>query len=149
MLTFDPFRDVERLSDQLFSARAASGRVPRFMPIDLYRSGDHFVLHADLPGVDPGSVDVQVDNGTLSITAERSARTEESGEWLAAERFAGSYRRQVMLGDGVDPERISASYENGVVTVIIPVAERAKARKIEIAHSGSTDAEAIETSTTG
>jgi HSP20 family protein len=149
MLTFDPFRDLERFSDQLTRSGSAASRVPRFMPIDLYRSGDHYVLHADLPGVDPGSVDVQVDNGTLSISAERSARTEESGEWLASERFAGAYRRQVMLGDGVDPDRISASYEQGVVTVIIPIAERAKARKIEIATSGSGGSPAIETSATG
>jgi HSP20 family protein len=149
MLTFDPFRDIDRLGDQLLRSGQAAGRVPRFMPIDLYRSGDHFVLHADLPGIDPGSVDVQVDNGTLSIAAERTGRSEESGEWLAAERFSGAFRRQVLLGDGVDPDGITSSYENGLVTVIIPVAEKAKPRKVEISPTAPEPSPAIETSASG
>lgn len=132
VLRFDPFRDLDRLTEQMLGAPAASARVPRFMPMDLYRSGDHYVVHADLPGVDPGSVDVSVDNGTLTIRAERSGRTEESVEWLASERFVGSYMRQLSLGDGVDAERIAATYENGVLTVTIPMAERAKPRRIQI-----------------
>ena len=102
------------------------------MPMDLYRSGDHYVVHADLPGVDPGSIDVNVDNGTLTIRAERSGRTEESVQWLASERFTGSFMRQLSLGDGVDADRIAATYENGVLTVTIPLAERAKPRRIEV-----------------
>jgi HSP20 family protein len=108
--------------------------------MDLYRSGDHYVLHADLPGVDPGSVDVKVDNGTLTIAAERSERTEDGVQWIANERFAGSFRRQLMLGDDVDPDRISATYANGVLTLTIPVAERAKPRRISI----TTDSEDTE-----
>jgi HSP20 family protein len=107
------------------------------MPMDLYRSGDHYVLHADLPGVDPGSVDVQADNGTLTIKAERTERTEEGVQWIASERFTGTYMRQLALGDNIDAERISATYQNGVLTVTLPVAERAKARRIEV----STQAE--------
>ncbi len=102
------------------------------MPMDLYRSGDHYVLHADLPGVDPGSVDVSVDNGTLTLRAERSGRTEESVEWLASERPIGSYMRQLSLGDGIDSDRIAATYENGVLTVAIPLAEKAKPRQIKV-----------------
>ena len=83
------FRDLDRMTEQLLGAGSASSRVPRFMPMDLYRSGDHYVLHADLPGIDPGSVDVNVDNGTLTIRAERSARTEQEVQWLANERFTG------------------------------------------------------------
>jgi HSP20 family protein len=132
VLRFDPFRDLDRLTEQMLGATSASARVPRFMPMDLYRSGDHYVLHADLPGVDPGSVDVSVDNGTLTIRAERSGRTEESVEWLASERFVGSYMRQLALGDGIDAERIAATYEGGVPTVTIPMAERAKPRRIQI-----------------
>jgi HSP20 family protein len=132
VLRFDPFRDLDRLTEQMLGAPAGSARVPRFMPMDLYRSGDHYVLHADLPGVDPGSVDVSVDNGTLTIRAERSGRTEESVEWLASERFVGSYMRQLALGDGIDTERIAATYEGGVLTVTIPMAERAKPRRIQI-----------------
>lgn len=132
VLRFDPFRDLDRLTEQMLGAPAGSARVPRFMPIDLYRSGDHFVVHADLPGADPGSVDLSVDNGLLTIRAERSGRTEESVEWLASERFTGSYMRQLSLGDGIDAERISATYENGVLTVTIPMAEKAKPRRIQI-----------------
>ena len=136
VLRFDPFRDLDRLTEQMLGASAGSARVPRFMPMDLYRSGDHYVLHADLPGVDPGSVDVSVDNGTLTIRAERSARTDESVEWLGSERFTGSYMRQLSLGDGIDTERIAATYENGVLTVTIPVAEKAKPRRIQVEATG-------------
>ena len=132
VLRFDPFRDLDRLTEQMLGVPVGTTRAPRFMPMDLYRSGDHYVLHADLPGVDPGSVDVSVDNGTLSIRAERSGRTEESVEWLTSERFTGSYLRQLSLGDGIDSDRIAATYENGVLTVTIPVAEKAKPRKVVI-----------------
>ena len=144
MLSTDPFRDLDRLSEQLLGASAGSGRTPRFMPVDLYRCDDHFVVHADLPGVDPGSIDVQVDGGVLSITAQRTARADDAVQWISSERFSGSYRRQFTLGDGVDPEGISATYENGVVTLSIPIAERAKPRKIEIA-TASPGQQAIET----
>jgi len=132
VLRFDPFRDLDRLAEQMLGVPAGSARVPRFMPMDLYRSGDHFVVHADLPGADPGSVDLSVDNGLLTIRAERSGRGEESAEWLASERFTGSYMRQLSLGDGIDAERISATYENGVLTVTIPMAEKAKPHRIQI-----------------
>ncbi|MGB8022473.1 MAG: Hsp20/alpha crystallin family protein [Candidatus Nanopelagicales bacterium] len=132
VLRFDPFRDLDRLTEQMLGVPVGSARAPRFMPMDLYRSGDHYVLHADLPGVDPGSVDVSVDNGTLTIRAERSGRTDESVEWLASERFTGSYMRQLSLGDGIAAERIAATYENGVLTVTIPMAEKAKPRRIQI-----------------
>ena len=105
--------------------------------MDLYKVDDHYVLTADLPGVDPGSVDVSVDNGTLTLTAHRSARSEDAVQWLASERFFGTYRRQLSLGDGVDTTKITATYENGVLTVTIPLAERAKARRIEVAHAAS------------
>jgi len=137
VLRFDPFRDMDRLTEQLLGVPAGTPRAPRFMPMDLYRSGDHFVLHADLPGVDPGSVDVSVDNGTLTIRAERTSRTDENVDWIASERFTGSYMRQLSLGDGIDSDRIGATYENGVLTVTIPVAEKAKPRRIDIS-TGST-----------
>lgn len=137
MLRFDPFRDLDRLTEQLLGTPAGTSRAPRFMPMDLYRAGENYVLHADLPGIDPGSVDVNVDNGTLTIKAERSlSKEQQSAEWIASERFTGTYLRQLSLGDGIDAERISASYDNGVLTVTIPVAEKAKPRKIEIAATG-------------
>jgi HSP20 family protein len=104
------------------------------MPMDLLKVDDHYVLTADLPGVDPGSVEIDVDNGTLTISAHRTARGEDSAQWLANERFFGKYRRQLSLGDGVDASAISATYDNGVLTVTIPLAEKAKPRKIEIAR---------------
>ena len=135
MLRFDPFSDLDLMARGLLSGQAGSNRTPRFMPMDLCKLDDHYVLTADLPGVDPGSVDVDVDNGTLTISAHRTARSEDSVQWLTNERFFGTYRRQLSLGDGVDAAAISATYENGVLTVTIPVAEKAKPRKIAIAHN--------------
>ena len=132
VLRFDPFRDIDRLTEQLIGAQAGTARAPRFMPMDLYRSGDHFVLNADLPGVDPGSVDISVDNGTLTISAERMDSVPADVQWIASERFTGTYMRQLALGDGIDDQAISARYENGVLSVTLPVAEKAKPRKITL-----------------
>ena len=129
---FDPFRELDRVASSMLDQRQS----PRLMPMDLFRDGDHYVLTADLPGVDPGSVDVDVDVQLLTIRAERSARTEEGVQWLARERGTGSYLRQLTLGKDIDTENISAHYENGVLSVMIPVAEKAKPRKIEIATAG-------------
>ena len=128
MLRFDPFSDLDAVTRGLLT-QSGTDRSPRFMPMDLYKVDDHYLLTADLPGVDPGSVDVTVDNGTLTLTAHRSARSEDSVQWLTSERFVGTYRRQLALGEGVDTTRIAATYENGVLTVTIPMAERAKARR--------------------
>ncbi|MCB0946879.1 MAG: Hsp20/alpha crystallin family protein [Mycobacterium sp.] len=137
MLRFDPFSDIDAMARGLLSTQSGTSRSPRFMPMDLYKVDDHYVLTADLPGVDPGSVDVSVDNGTLTLTAHRSARSEDSVQWLASERFFGTYRRQLALGEGIDSTKISATYENGVLTVTIPLAERAKARRVEDTHGGA------------
>lgn len=134
MLRFDPFSDFDALTRGLLTSQTGSNRAPRFMPMDLCKIDDHYVLTADLPGVDPGSIDINVDNGNLTISAQRTARSDDSVQWLANERFFGRFRRQLSLGEGVDPDRISATYENGVLTVTIPMAERAKPRKIEVAH---------------
>ena len=125
MLRFDPFRDVDALTSSLLGTQSGTNRSPRFMPMDLYKVDDHYVLDADLPGVDPGSIDLDVDRGTLTLTAHRSAPSEDSRQWLSSERFTGTYRRQLALGDGIDTERITASYDNGVLSVHIPLAERA------------------------
>jgi HSP20 family protein len=102
------------------------------MPVDLYREGDRYILNADLPGVDPGSVDVDVDVQLLTIRAQRTAGSVEGAKWLAQERPSGSYLRQFSLEDGVDPGAISAHNDNGVLSVVLPVSERAKPRKVEI-----------------
>jgi HSP20 family protein len=140
VLRFDPFSDIDTLTRGLLNSQTGSTRSPRFMPMDLYKVDDHFVLTADLPGVDPGSVDVNVDHGTLTLTAHRSARSDDGVQWLANERFAGTYRRQLSLGEGVDTARIAATYENGVLTVTIPLAERAKPRRIEVTCAASQTA---------
>jgi HSP20 family protein len=137
VLRFDPFSELDALTRGLLTNQTGSNRSPRFMPMDLCKLGDHYVLTADLPGVDPGSVDINVDGGTLTISAHRTARSDESVQWLANERFFGTYRRQLSLGDGVDESAITATYENGVLTVTIPVAERAKPRKVEVARGGT------------
>lgn len=131
VLRFDPFRDLDRLSEQLLGVPAGTARTPRFMPMDLFRAGDHYVLLADLPGVDSSSIDLNVDNGTLTIRAERPP-VDESAEWVASERFTGAYMRQLALGDGVDADGITATYEQGVLRVTIPMAEKAKPRRIAV-----------------
>lgn len=128
-MSFDPFSELDRLAGGLLQFRPG----PRFMPVDLYRESEHYVLNADLPGIDPGSVDVDVDGQLLTIRAQRTAATREGAKWLVQERPTGTYLRQFSLGEGVDTERISASYDNGVLSVVLPVSEKAKPRKIEIA----------------
>jgi len=129
--TYDPFRDLDRMASALFETR----RGPRRMPMDLYRDGDHYVLSADLPGIDPGSVDIDVDGQLLTIRAERTLPAGEGVKWIVREREAASYLRQLNLGQGVDTERISATYANGVLSVTIPVSEKAKPRKIAVESS--------------
>jgi HSP20 family protein len=133
MATNDPFRDLDRLAAGLFDTR----RGPRRMPMDLYRDGDHYILTADLPGIDPGSVDIDVDGQLLTIRAERTLTSGDDVKWITREREAASFLRQLNLGQGIDTERISASYNNGVLSVTIPVSERAKPRKIAVS-TGAT-----------
>jgi HSP20 family protein len=140
MLTaYDPFAATSaafRALDQLsgrsggLTARALSG-----MPMDAYRVGDHFVAHFDLPGVDPGSIDLSVEGTTLTVTAERSVPQLENAEWAIAERPYGSYTRQLVLGRSLDTDRLEASYHDGVLTLSIPVAEKARARKITVTRA--------------
>lgn len=142
-MSFDPFSELDRLASGLLQARTG----PRLMPVDLYRDQDRYVLTADLPGVDPGSVDIDVDGQLLTIRAQRTAGSAEGAKWLAQERPAGSYLRQLSIGEGVDRAGISASYDNGVLSVIIPVSEKAKPRKIQVQSQGaSADAQKTLTS---
>lgn len=128
MTRIDPFRDFDRLAEQLL----AVGRDARTAPMDLYRAGEHYVLHLDLPGVDPGSLDIQLDNQILTIRAERSPRTAEELEWLVHERPTGTYQRQIKVGSGIDAGGVTADLEHGVLTLVLPVAEAAKPRKIAV-----------------
>jgi len=140
MLRFDPFHDFDTVARQLLGAPAGTARAPRFMPMDLFKAGDHYVLNADLPGVDPGSIDVNVDNGTLTLKAERSLPSDEGVQWITSERFGGKFMRQLSLGEGIDTDKIAATYENGVLSVTIPIAERAKPRRIEVGRAGAQQA---------
>lgn len=139
---FDPFRDLDRLAERMFSSAVDLGQAMRAMPIDLYLEGDHWVLLCDLPGVDPGSIDIDVDGRVLTIRAQRAANPEVK-EWLAQERVTGKYARQLTLGEGVDLESIKASYTNGVLALTLPIAEAAKPRKIAVSTSAVGPAVAI------
>lgn len=130
-MKFDPFRELDRVAGALLDPRQRL----RLMPIDLYREGDHYIMNADLPGIDPGSVDVDVDGQLLTIRAERTIQAPEGATWLTRERESGSFLRQLNLGQGIDIDGISAKYENGVLSVFIPVSERAKPRKIQVSAS--------------
>lgn len=140
MLTaYDPFSATSaalRALDQL-TGRGGTTTAHNLagMPMDAYRVGDNFVAHFDLPGVDPGSIDLSVEGNTLTISAERSVPQIENAEWSVAERPFGSYTRQLVLGRSLDTERLEASYHDGVLTVSIPVAEKAKARKITVSRA--------------
>ncbi|MBN8881379.1 heat shock protein Hsp20 [Salana multivorans] len=132
--TYDPFRELDRLMGQMLTAERASTQ----MPMDLYRSGDHYVLAMDLPGADPGSIDVNVEDRTLTIRAQRTTPETGDVQWLAKERPSGTYARQLTVGRGLALDQISASYSDGVLTLTIPVAQEAKPRRIEVQHGAPT-----------
>jgi HSP20 family protein len=128
--TTDPFRDVERLANQVLGTTNR----PAVMAMDAWRQGDVFHIEFDLPGVAPESIDLDVERNVLTVRAERVAR---NGDWemLASERPRGAFSRQLVLGDNLDLDRIEASYDDGVLRLVVPVAERAKPRKISVATS--------------
>lgn len=139
--TYNPFRDMDRVFNQL--ARNAASEA-RSMPMDLYRDGDEFIVKIDLPGVSAETIDIDVDDRTLTVRAERAQtemRTEgENNRWVTRERNFGSYARQLTLGAGLNLAQISADYVDGVLTLTIPVAEEAKPRKVKV-NQGSVAGE--------
>jgi HSP20 family protein len=139
MLTaYDPFAATSaafRALDQLTGRSGLTARPLSGMPMDAYRVGDNFVAHFDLPGVDPGSIDLSVEGTTLTVPAERSVPQLENAEWTIAERPYGSYTRQLVLGRSLDTDKLEASYHDGVLTISIPVAEKARARKIQVTRA--------------
>ena len=126
--TADPFRDLDRLAQQVLGTTNR----PAVMPMDAWREGERFVIEFDLPGVNRDSIDLDVERNVLTIRAERVAR---NGDWeaLASERPRGMFSRQLVLGDNLDLDHIEAGYADGVLRLVIPVAEKAKPRKIEVA----------------
>lgn len=130
LMRTDPFRELDRLSQQVFGTNGTTSR-PAMMPMDAWRDGDKFHVEFDLPGVNPDSIDLDVERNVLTVKAERPPRDADT-ELIAAERPRGVFSRQLFLGDTLDTEHIEASYDAGVLTVQIPVAERAKPRKIAV-----------------
>jgi HSP20 family protein len=129
----DPFRDFDRISQALLGATGTTNR-PAVMAMDAWREGERFVIEFDLPGVSPESIDLDIERNVLTVRAERVPR---NGDWerLASERPVGMFSRQLVLGDNLDLEKIDASYDAGVLRLVVPVAEKAKPRKIEVATS--------------
>jgi len=135
LMRFDPFREIDKAFEHAFSCARQTA-----MPMDAYRHGDSFVVHLDLPGVDPSSIDVSVEQNVMTIHAERHWESVEGDEIVANERRQGTCTRQLFLGNALEPDKIHASYENGVLTLTIPVAETAKPRKIEIGTAQTREA---------
>lgn len=127
-MPFDPFGELDRFA----TGRPQFRTGPRAVPVDLLRDGDHYLLNADMPGIDPGSIDIDLDGNLLTIRAERTAAVHADVKWITQERRSGSYFRQFALGDGIDTGSISATYDNGVLSLMIPISEKAKPRKIQV-----------------
>ena len=139
LMRFDPFRELDRLT------QAPWGGSRPVMPMDAYRRNGDFVVHFDLPGIDPGTIDLTVEKNVLTVAAERRFAKQEGDEITVSERPQGRFSRQLFLGESLDPDHISANYDQGVLTLHIPIAERAKPRKVEIS-SGSPEAVEVTTS---
>ena len=140
LMRTDPFRELDRLTQQVFGTNGTLAR-PAVMPMDAWREGDTFHVEFDLPGVNPDSIDLDVERNVVTVKAERPARDGDA-ELIAAERPRGVFSRQLILGDNLDTEHIEATYDTGVLTLLIPVAEQAKPRKIAIS-SDNNDQQAI------
>ncbi|MEV0690329.1 Hsp20/alpha crystallin family protein [Streptomyces sp. NPDC050388] len=133
LMRTDPFRELDRLTQQVFGTAAR----PTAMPMDAFRDGDTFVVELDLPGVAPESIDLDIERNVLTVKAERRPSIGRDSEVVIAERPTGSFSRQLFLGETLDTEHIDASYEAGVLRLRIPVAEQAKPRKITISGGAS------------
>ncbi|WP_433715109.1 Hsp20/alpha crystallin family protein [Nocardia sp. CA-084685] len=127
LMRTDPFRDLDRLTQQVFGTPAR----PAAMPMDAWREGDEFLVELDLPGIDPDSLDLDIERNVVTVRASRPELDSERS-MIAAERTRGVFARQLFLGEHLDTDAIRADYRDGVLRLVIPVAEKAKPRKIEI-----------------
>ncbi len=135
LMRTDPFRDFDRLAQQVFGNTGTWSR-PSTMPLDAYRSGNEYVIAFDLPGVAPDAIELNIERNVLTVRAERRPNpVGQDVEMQVAERPLGVFSRQLFLGDTLDTEKVSASYDAGVLTLRIPVAEQAKPRRIEISNA--------------
>ena len=128
VLRFDPFQEFDRLSRQMLGA----GRGPRSMPMEAYRRGDRFFIHLDLPGVVPDDVQLTVERNVVAVRADRRSLWREGDEVLVDETPQGTFGRQLYLGDNLDAGRLEASFDQGILTLTVPVAEQAKPRRIQV-----------------
>ena len=136
LMRTDPFRELDRLTQQVLGNGQGTWSRPTAMPMDAYRVGDEFVVAFDLPGVSPDAIELDVERNVLTVKAERRPTSEtEHVEMQVAERPLGVFTRQLFLGDTLDADNISAHYDAGVLTLRIPVAPQAKPRKISISHT--------------
>jgi HSP20 family protein len=139
LMRTDPFRELDRLTQQMLGSGTGTWSRPTAMPMDAYRAGEQFVVSFDLPGVDPDAIELDVERNVLTVKAERRpAVAGEQVEMQVAERPLGVFSRQLFLGDTLDTEHIDAGYEAGVLTLRIPIAEKAKPRKIAIANTDNS-----------
>jgi HSP20 family protein len=129
----DPFREFDRLTEQAFGTSTR----PAVMPLDAWRAVDEFVVALDLPGVQTDSIDIDVERNVLTVKAERHPPTGADTEMVVAERPSGVFSRQLIVGDTLDTEHMQAGYDAGVLTLRIPIAEKAKPRKIAVTTSGA------------
>ena len=137
LMRTDPFRDLDRLTQQILGTAAR----PAVMPMDAWREGDRFVVEFDLPGIQVDSIDLDVERDTVTVRAERPG-LDDQREMMASERPRGVFSRQLFLGENLDADKIEAHYDTGVLRLTIPVAERAKPRKIEIS-GGNAERKAV------
>ena len=124
MYGIDPVRDIDRLTDRVLGAQAMSDAGSQNIRVDLCRSGQRYVVSADLPGVDPASIELMVDSGALTIKARRTRRSVLTDDWIARERVSGTFERQLVLSEPVDAEEMHVGYHAGVLTVSILVTEK-------------------------
>lgn len=139
LMRTDPFRGLDRLTQEVMGTQTR----PAAMPIDAYREGDQFLVQFDLPGVESDSIELTVERNVLTVHASRARPESDQVEMLIAERPQGTFSRQLFLGETLDADHIDANYASGVLTLRIPVAERAKPRRVEITSDGDQTPEAI------
>ena len=145
LMRFDPFREVDRMAEQVDQVFRRGSSV---MPMDAVRRGDRVFVNFDLPGVDPDSIDLTVERDVLTVAATRRFERSDGDEVLASERPQGTFTRRVLLGESLDTSQLEASYDHGVLSITIPVAEQAQPRKIAVGGSPTAtaiDAESRET----
>jgi HSP20 family protein len=134
LLQHDPFRDLDRLTQQVFGTAAR----PTSMPLDAWREGDNFIVELDLPGIDEDRLDIDVERNVLTIRAERLSHVPDAANVVATERSWGTFSRQLVLGDALDTDQVDADYTAGVLRLRIPIAEKAKPRKVQITTGSSS-----------